>query len=243
MNSITISGLLVSDPQVRQAGQTQVCEAQLEVAGQKPEDAKHTVKVLAWGKKAEEFSKVKNGSFLLIDGTCGLESVDRPEGFKETSVEISVEKWIPLRADPLFNKVVLVGRTGQDVDVKYFESSSVTAKTTLAVDRGKKDSAPYWFNIQSWSKTAEVMGNHCRKGSLIGGSGVLLFEDWTDRNSGVNRSKPVVRVDQLRLLGSKKDNESNGNYQQEETQRQPVAATAGKAKSSAPVDNWDDVPF
>ena len=30
---------------------------------------------------------------------------------------------------------------------------------------------------------------------------------WTDRASGEERSKPVVRVDRLELLGSKRDNQ------------------------------------
>ena len=58
-------------------------------------------------------------------------------------------------------------------------------------------------------KTAETAGNYVRKGSLIGVTGSLKFEHWQDRNSGSNRSKPVIRVDRLELLGSKRDSETD----------------------------------
>ncbi|MCZ0901100.1 single-stranded DNA-binding protein, partial [Microcoleus sp. HI-ES] len=43
---------------------------------------------------------------------------------------------------------------------------------------------------------------------LIGVTGSLKFDRWQDRNTGSNRSKPVIKVDHLDLLGSKRDNES-----------------------------------
>ena len=49
-----------------------------------------------------------------------------------------------------------------------------------------------------------------KKGSLLGIIGSFKLDRWTDRASGEERSKPVVRVDRLELLGSKRDAESNG---------------------------------
>jgi single-strand DNA-binding protein len=107
------------------------------------------------------------------------------------------------------NVVTLVGRVGGDPDVKYFESGTVVCKLTLAVNRRTKNSdQPDWFNLEIWGKTAQVAADYVRKGSLIGVTGSLRFDRWQDRNSGANRSKPVIKVDQLDLLGSKRDNES-----------------------------------
>ncbi|CCH68098.1 Single-stranded DNA-binding protein [Richelia intracellularis HH01] len=36
----------------------------------------------------------------------------------------------------------------------------------------------------------------------------MKFDSWSDRNTGVKRSKPVIVVDQLELLGSRKDTET-----------------------------------
>lgn len=74
--------------------------------------------------------------------------------------------------------------------------------------RSRNSNEPDWFNLELWGKTAEIAGNYVRKGSLIGVKGSLKFETWTDRQTGANRSKPVIRVDQLDLLGSKRDTEA-----------------------------------
>ncbi|HEY9808510.1 MAG TPA: single-stranded DNA-binding protein [Halomicronema sp.] len=107
------------------------------------------------------------------------------------------------------NIVHLVGRAGQDPDMKYFESGTVKCNLTLAVDRRTRNKEePDWFNLEIWGKPAEIAGSYVRKGSLIGVTGSLKFEYWQDRNTGAERSKPVIRVERLDLLGSKRDNEA-----------------------------------
>ena len=106
------------------------------------------------------------------------------------------------------NVVTLVGRVGGDPDMKYFESGTVKCRLTLAVNRrSRNNDKPDWFNLELWGKTAEVAGNYVRKGSLIGVKGSLKFDSWSDRQTGVTRSSPVINVEQLELLGSKRDGE------------------------------------
>jgi single-strand DNA-binding protein len=106
------------------------------------------------------------------------------------------------------NLVSLVGRVGTEPDVRYFESGSVVCRLTLAVNRQSRNSdQPDWFDLEIWGKTAEVAAQYAKKGSLIGISGTLKFDHWQDRQSGVDRTKPVIRVDRLDLLGSKRDSE------------------------------------
>ena len=118
------------------------------------------------------------------------------------------------------NVVTLVGRAGRDPEVRYFESGSVVCNFTLAVNRLRKTDEPDWFNLEVWGKTAEVAANYVKKGSLVGITGALKLEHWQDRATGADRSKPVIRVERLELLGSKRDNESNspaeGNFGNDE---------------------------
>ncbi|AFY78534.1 MAG: single-stranded DNA-binding protein [Hydrococcus sp. C42_A2020_068] len=108
------------------------------------------------------------------------------------------------------NVVHLVGRAGRDPEVKCFESGSVLCTLTLAVNRPtSKNDEPDWFNLKIWGKTAEVAANYVRKGSLIGIQGTLTIETWTDDKTGTERSTPVIRVDRLDLLGSKRDADSS----------------------------------
>lgn len=117
------------------------------------------------------------------------------------------------------NVITLVGRAGRDPDVKYFESGSVKCSFTLAVNRiSRNNDEPDWFDLEIWGKTAEVAANYVRKGSLIGVTGALKFDHWQDRNTGVQRTKPVIRVERLDLLGSRRDQEAGmaSNYGSDE---------------------------
>jgi single-strand DNA-binding protein len=104
------------------------------------------------------------------------------------------------------NSITLVGRAGRDPEVRYFETGKMVATFTLAVNRGR-DQEPDWFTLEIWGKQAQVAADYVRKGSLIGVIGSMHTQKWTDRTTGEERSKPVVSVNRLELLGSRKDAE------------------------------------
>ena len=126
------------------------------------------------------------------------------------------------------NSVTLVGRAGRDPEVRYFESGTVVANLTMAVNRRNRNDEPDWFNLEIWGKQAQVAADYVKKGSLIGITGSFKLDSWKDRNTGEDRNKPVVRVDRLELLGSKRDSE-NSNFQNNNF-------------SQAPSNN-DEIPF
>tara|TARA_Y100001968_G_scaffold270740_1_gene262059 strand:- start:558 stop:947 length:390 start_codon:yes stop_codon:yes gene_type:complete len=126
------------------------------------------------------------------------------------------------------NSVTLVGRAGRDPEVRYFESGTVVANLTMAVNRRNRDDEPDWFNLEIWGKQAQVAADYVKKGSLIGITGSFKLDSWKDRNTGEARHKPVVRVDRLELLGSKRDSENN-NFQNKNTYSQQQ--------------NNDEIPF
>lgn len=127
------------------------------------------------------------------------------------------------------NSITLVGRAGRDPEVRYFESGSMVANLTMAVNRNKDETD--WFNLEIWGKQAQVAADYVRKGSLIGVIGSVRFEQWTDRTTGEKRSKTIVRVDRLQLLGSRADGTGGGAPSQTPAAA-PVAPAAG-----------DDIPF
>ena len=47
-----------------------------------------------------------------------------------------------------------------------------------------------------------------RKGKQIAVRGSLKLDSWNDRSTGVSRSSPVILVDDLQLLGSRRDTEA-----------------------------------
>ena len=109
------------------------------------------------------------------------------------------------------NTISLVGRAGREPDVRYFESGSTVANFTLAVNRISRGDDPDWFNLEIWGKQAQIAADYVKKGSLVGITGSLKIDSWKDKNTGEDRFKPVVRVDRLNLLSSRKETENNQN--------------------------------
>ena len=107
------------------------------------------------------------------------------------------------------NKIDLVGRVGQEPEIKYFDSGAVKASVTLAVKPPYKSETPMWWDLELWGKQAEVAASYTHKGSTIGISGELKFELWVDKNTGLPRSKPIIKVSELDLISSSKREESS----------------------------------
>ena len=109
------------------------------------------------------------------------------------------------------NTINLVCRAGREPDVRYFESESTVANFTLAVNRISRGDEPDWFNLEIWGKQAQIAADYVKKGSLVGITGSFKIDSWKDKNTGEDRFKPVVRVDRLNLLSSKKET-NNSNF-------------------------------
>jgi single-strand DNA-binding protein len=100
------------------------------------------------------------------------------------------------------NSITLVGRAARDPEVRYFESGTVVAKLTLAVNRRSRGGDPDLFNLEIWGKQAQIAADYIRKGHLIGIIGGLRLDHWVERSPSSNgvRTTPVVLVDRLELL-------------------------------------------
>ncbi|KYC34920.1 single-stranded DNA-binding protein [Scytonema hofmannii PCC 7110] len=99
------------------------------------------------------------------------------------------------------NQVTLIGRAGQDPDCRFFESGAVKASVSLAV-RGQKKDETLWFDVEAWSNLADVIANYVRSGTTICVVGELVLDQWIDSRTNELRTKPVIRVQNLELLGS-----------------------------------------
>ena len=104
------------------------------------------------------------------------------------------------------NSVVVVGRSGRDAEIRYFESGKVVTSFSVAVNRPMKDGPTDWFDIELWGKQAEVAGEYVKKGTLVGIEGKIRWDSWNRKDNGELQTKPLIVGDSIRLLGSKKDN-------------------------------------
>ena len=148
---------------------------------------------------------MRPGEHYVLTGRLRIEKNRPPE------LQISSFHAVTPLSTPGINIVSLVGRAGRDPEARYFESGSMVANLSLAVNRMSRDEAD-WFNLEVWGKQAQIAADYVRKGSLLGLTGSFKLELWTDRSTGEERSKPVIRVDRLDLLGSRRDSEAGGGW-------------------------------
>jgi single-strand DNA-binding protein len=201
MQLITLLAYIEAPPTLNPSGNTQAAAFTAEVAAYKHDEPPMLLAATVWGDAADNAAtNIQADSYWILSGRFRIE--------KGQPLEFQVEKFDAVSA-PLdlagTNRVVLVGRAGRDPEVRYFESGKVNAKFTLAVNRRSRDDEPDWFPLEIWGKQAQVAADYVRKGSLLGITGSFKLDRWTDRSSGEERSKPVITVDRLELLGSKRD--------------------------------------
>lgn len=205
MNTAIISGQVVVEAEVRHTESgSKVATLRVEVPAIDDRSQPHIVKVTCWGEKLiERVSGIGTNQPVILRGRLDLSTVESNQGFKETYVNFVADDVLLVGDVVRLNAVTLIGRSGNEPDVKYFESGSCNAKVSLAVNKGRESTN--WFNLIAWGKTAEVFANYVTKGKQIAVNGSLFWETWTDSSTGAKRSKPVIRVQSLELLGGKRE--------------------------------------
>jgi single-strand DNA-binding protein len=151
------------------------------------------------------------------------------------------------------NSVSLIGRFTADPEMRYLDSGKAVAKFSIAVNRNREEAD--YFEVEAWEKTAEVIGQYCKKGTQVGVSGSLHQERWKDRTTGGNRSRVVIRCSRIELLGSKPESEGQGYAQSAAAPQsytpppgqQPVTSYATQATASTtaimPDVDYEDIPY
>lgn len=107
----------------------------------------------------------------------------------------------------MVNSAVVVGRVGQDPEMRYFDSGKVRTTFSVAVNRWDsrtKEETTDWFNIDIWDKQAEFAGEWVKKGRLVAVEGRLIVNKWQTPD-GEMAERFFVRASNIRLLGSKGD--------------------------------------
>jgi len=94
-------------------------------------------------------------------------------------------------------------RNPEQPDANNWKKPVYVSKFSLAVSGFKKDSVSF-FDCEAWGKVGEVVQEYCQKGKQVAVTGTIRIDRWEDKE-GNKRSKPVVNVREVTLLGSKND--------------------------------------
>lgn len=109
------------------------------------------------------------------------------------------------------NNVSIIGRLGNDPEVRYTANNKAVASFQLAIDNPfRDDETPDWVAIEVWGKTAELVGEHKNKGDQVAITGRITSSSWEDKE-GNKRSRVFVtaeRVDFLHTVKTTKGEEA-----------------------------------
>jgi len=112
------------------------------------------------------------------------------------------------------NKVMIIGRLGQDPEMRYTPSGRPLTKFQLAANRswttadGEKKTETEWFNIVAWGKLAEICNQYLKKGLQIYIEGRLHTRRWQD-DDGANHSSVEVITQEMIMLDGRAGDENN----------------------------------
>ena len=104
------------------------------------------------------------------------------------------------------NKVLLVGRTGSDADVRYTTKGMAIANISVATTETRKDGkgdfqdTTEWHRVVVFNKMAEFTENYVKKGALIYVEGRLQTRTWDDKDENKHFMTEIV-ADKLTMLG------------------------------------------
>lgn len=119
------------------------------------------------------------------------------------------------------NKVILLGHLGRDPEMRYQPSGAAIANFSLATsekfkDRdGNQQERTEWHRIVFFGRTAEVVGEYLKKGSMAYIEGRLQTRKWTDKE-GQERYTTEIVGDRLQMVGSRQGGgDDDGGHREE----------------------------
>ena len=152
------------------------------------------------------------------------------------------------------NKVIILGRLGQDPELKYTAGGSAVCNFSLATNEswtdrnGQKQERTEWHRVVVWGKLAELCNQYLGKGRQAFVEGKLSTRSWEDQQ-GQKRYTTEINASTVQFLGagtspSQGMNQSNNS----ESFDQSAPANTGMMDQNYNISTdanftADDIPF
>ncbi|QIW09254.1 single-stranded DNA-binding protein [Francisella sp. LA112445] len=157
------------------------------------------------------------------------------------------------------NKVILLGRLGNDPEVRTTQNGTMVATLSIATNDGMGENiTTEWHRVVVFGKTAEIIQRYASKGSQLFVEGRLRTNKWQDKNGNMQYTTEIV-ANNFQFVGggnaqaqgntnpSYQNNQnfnqqSGGNFSQSQQQQQKQNDMPDFAEiNSSNFD--DDIPF
>lgn len=112
------------------------------------------------------------------------------------------------------NKVIIVGRLGNDPEIKHTQNGQTVARLSVATSEnwtdksGQKQERTEWHRIVVWGKLADLCGKYLSKGRQVYLEGRLQTRSWEDPNGQKKYSTEIV-ANTVQFLGGGANTEAS----------------------------------
>jgi len=149
------------------------------------------------------------------------------------------------------NKVIILGRLGQDPDVKATAGGTQVVNLSVATNElgrknetgGRDQDVTEWHRCVLFGRTAEIAAQYLKKGSQVYLEGRLQTRKWQDQQ-GVDRYSTEIVANEMQLMGGRESTGDSGfaaqpmapqqNYAPQQQAQQPRAPQQAQQPQQAP---------
>jgi len=155
------------------------------------------------------------------------------------------------------NKVFLLGRLGNDPEVRYTTNGGAVANFNVATNeswtdkQGQKQERTEWHRVVVWGKLGELCGQYLTKGRQAFLEGKLQTREWTDKE-GAKRYTTEIVAQNVQFIGGPNDRanagasdfnqQSSGQDFADQSGAQNNGGGMSYQKAESPISD-DEVPF
>ena len=148
------------------------------------------------------------------------------------------------------NKVILLGRLGQDPELKYTPGGSAVCNFSLATTeswtdkQGQKQEKTEWHRVVVWGKLAELCNQYLAKGRQAFLEGRLQTRSWDDKD-GNKKYTTEILASTVQFIGgaTASNNTTAGNTQTVDSSYAQSAPTQEYQVANDASFAADDIPF
>lgn len=104
------------------------------------------------------------------------------------------------------NKVMVIGRLGQDPELRYTAQGTAVTQMRLAINRrgragadGQQGEETDWFTVVAWERLAETCAQFLAKGSKVYFEGRLQTRSWEGQDGQKRYATEIVASDMIML--------------------------------------------
>jgi single-strand DNA-binding protein len=158
----------------------------------------------------------------------------------------------------MLNKAQIIGRLGQDPEVRFLPSGEAVCNFSVATSEKWKDKQTgevkeetTWHRVTAFARQAEIVGEYLKRGSLVFIEGKMTQRKYQDKD-GAEKVSHEIRMQDMKMLSGREGGEQRqgapaaspaAGLQRDQRYQRNQRPTAPKPAPSGFDDMDDDIPF